>query len=93
MSEVMYYVKQEQHATDARERIWHEIDGINNRSMWQIIGKGFITNAFATAEREVVSTDSFLIHSGDPCSVISICDALKRYQVREYLLFPCNQAT
>ena len=88
----MYDVPQAQYATVIRDMIKHENDVTNHRTMWLLIGQGFIANAFVFAYKEE-SISNFAISL---LGILVACPAFvmlyQSYQARGYLQFLGQEA-
>jgi|WetSurMetagenome_2_1015567.scaffolds.fasta_scaffold07877_6 hypothetical protein len=88
----MYDVKQEQYTTVIRELIRHENDVTNHRTMWLLIGQGFLANAFVSAASVGDSSEFVLPLVGILVTLSAFVMLYKSYQARGYLLFLGQQA-
>jgi hypothetical protein len=88
----MYEVRPEQYTTVIREMIRHENDVTNHRTMWLLIGQGFLANAFVSAASVDDSSGLVLPLVGILVTLSAFVLLYKSYQARGYLLFLGQQA-
>jgi hypothetical protein len=87
MNDAMYDVRPEQYTTVIREMIRHENDVTNHRTMWLLIGQGFLANAFVSAASVGDSSEFVLPLVGILVTLSAFVLLYKSYQARGYLLF------
>jgi len=88
----MCNVRKEQYPTVIREMIRHEIDVTHHRSMWLLVGQGFIANAYCSANGEGLLTHFMLSLVGLLVSLSALVMLYQSYRARGYLRFLGQQA-
>jgi hypothetical protein len=88
----MHDVRPELYTTVIREMIRHENDVTNHRTMWLLIGQGFLANAFVSAASVGDSSEFVLPLVGILVTLSAFVLLYKSYQARGYLLFLGQQA-
>lgn len=88
----MYDVRPDQYTTVIREMIRHENDVTNHRTMWLLIGQGFIANAYVSADNQGASAELMLSLVGILVTLSAFVLLYKSYQARGYLQFLGQQA-
>lgn len=67
--------------------IRHENDVTNHRTMWLLVGQGFVGNAYVSAKSENVSADFMLGLAGLLVALSAFVMLYQSYQARGYLQF------